>query len=234
MTLPFLRRLHKWVAIVVGVQVVLWCVSGATFSWLDHHDVSGEHLVHDLDAAPVPADLTIWDPRQWLAQEVDGAREISLQPLLDRWVYRVETPAGVTLHDAVDGRRVLVSESVVRGLAAAHYAGDGKLAAVVRHDGGDLEVRKHGPAWAARYDDGPGTTLWFSASDGTLLETRSNAWRVFDFLWMLHTMDYRGRDDFNNPLVVLFATASLWVALTGLLLVVRVFRPRPSPAPDGT
>ena len=42
-------------------------------------------------------------------------------------------------------------------------------------------------------------------------------------------MDYAGRDDFNHPLVILFASSALWVALTGFWLVVRVFRkPRPA------
>ena len=76
------------------------------------------------------------------------------------------------------------------------------------------------------FDDDAGSTLWFSADDARLLETRTDTWRLYDVFWMLHTMDYRGRDDFNHPLVVLFASAALWVALTGALLAVRVLRPK--------
>ena len=42
MKLLTLRKLHKWVALFVGIQVLLWTVSGATFAWLDHHRVQGE------------------------------------------------------------------------------------------------------------------------------------------------------------------------------------------------
>jgi hypothetical protein len=61
--------------------------------------------------------------------------------------------------------------------------------------------------------------------DGAFVAARGDSWRLFDFFWMLHTMDYVGRDDFNNPLVILAAAAAGWIALTGLLLVIRVFRP---------
>lgn len=224
MTLPFLRRLHKWVAVLVGVQVLLWCASGAMFAWLDHHRVAGDHLAHDPAEPALAPDQALSDPRQWSEPPPRDVREIRLQPLADRWVYRVASASGVTLRDAADGRSVAVDEPTVRTLAAAHYHGSAAISEVVRHDSATLETRKHGAAWAAHFADEDGTTLWFSADDGALLERRSDAWRLFDFFWMLHTMDYRDRDDFNHPLIILFASASLWVALTGLLLVVRVFR----------
>jgi hypothetical protein len=146
-------------------------------------------------------------------------------------VYRVASEGGTRLFDAVSGAPVRIDEATARRIALALYAGDGRLVSVTRHDEATLETRKHGSAWAATFDDEIGTTLWLSADDGRLLETRTDAWRLFDVFWMLHTMDYVGRDDFNHPLVILFASTSLWVALTGLWLVLRVFR-KSRPAPE--
>ena len=66
------------------------------------------------------------------------------------------------------------------------------------------------------------------------MAVRTGAWRLKDFFWMLHTMDYRGRDDFNNPLLVTAGVAAVWVGLTGLWLLVRVFRRRDVTAPVRT
>lgn len=222
--LLLLRRLHRWVAVVVALQVLLWCVSGTVFAWLDHHAVAGEQLVREVASPPIRAGSIESDPRAWLSGMV--FHEARLQPLDGAWVYRVERPDGVRLFDARQGTPVTVDATIVRGAAAARYAGDGRITAVNYHAADTLEARGHGAVWSVRYDDAVGTTLWFSADDASLVAARSTTWRVFDFFWMLHTMDYRGRDDFNHPLVILFASAALWVALTGALLVVRVLRPK--------
>ena len=54
---------------------------------------------------------------------------------------------------------------------------------------------------------------------------RNDRWRVFDFFWMLHVMDYRERENFNHPLLISMAGLALATVLAGLvLLVIRVRR----------
>ncbi len=36
----FLRKLHKWLGLIIGLQIVLWAASGVMFAWLDRDDVS--------------------------------------------------------------------------------------------------------------------------------------------------------------------------------------------------
>jgi hypothetical protein len=53
---------------------------------------------------------------------------------------------------------------------------------------------------------------------------------VFDFLWMLHIMDFQTRDDFHHPLLQIAAALGLIVALGGVVLwalTTPVFRSRP-------
>ena len=38
-------KLHKWLAIFVGVQVLLWMITGALMSFLDIEEVRSEHVV---------------------------------------------------------------------------------------------------------------------------------------------------------------------------------------------
>src|SRR3546814_8614414 len=82
-----------------------------------------------------------------------------------------------------------------------------------------LEVRDHeAPIWRVPFEDGEGTTLYVSGQDGRVLERRNDTWRIFDFVWMLHIMDYTGRQDFNNPLVIMAGSGGLWIALSGFWL----------------
>jgi ferredoxin len=63
------------------------------------------------------------------------------------------------------------------------------------------------------------TSLYISAADGQVLERRNNHWRVSDFFWMLHIMDYAGRSNFNNALVITVALIAIWLGLSGLMLL---------------
>jgi hypothetical protein len=222
-----LRKLHRWVALFVGVQLLLWTSSGLVFAWLDHHAVEGEGLA----VAPPPPVLTaatvVLEPSE-LQHALGLARvdAVALRPVAGRWVYRVESPVGVKLRLARDGTPFVIDATTARTLATSHYRGEGRLVAVTFHDRPTQETRDAGPTWQAQFDDAAGTSLYFAADDGALVAVRTDAWRLKDLFWMLHTMDYRGRDDFNNPLVMLAGGAALWVALTGLWLLGRVFRPR--------
>jgi hypothetical protein len=46
---------------------------------------------------------------------------------------------------------------------------------------------------------------YVDAQSGIFKKVRHESWRWFDFLWMGHTMDYQGRDDFNNLLLRVFS-----------------------------
>jgi hypothetical protein len=53
---------------------------------------------------------------------------------------------------------------------------------------------------------------------GTVQKFRNDKWRVFDFLWMLHTMDYESRDEIGNLLLRLFSILGLITILSGFAL----------------
>ena len=225
MFMRFFRKLHKWLGLIVGIQLLLWTISGLVFAWLDHHQVMPEH--HAPPSPVFPRGATIAEPSQWLnGYAGKELYDIRLSPLLDQWVWRVETSDGVDLRRAADGQSLDIDASLAERLARSHYHGDGKLAGVTFHPTQTIEARDAEAVWAARFDDAQNTTLYFAADDGQWVASRNSTWRVFDFFWMLHTMDYRGRDDFNNPLVILVTTAALWLSISGVILLTRSFRPR--------
>ena len=219
-----LRTLHKWLGLIVGLQLLLWTTSGLMFAWLDHHEVMAEHSVRNPAPAYLTAQRSVTEPGAWLG-EYDSARlvGITLMPLLEDWFYRVQLTDGIELRRAETGERFDVDEPLVRKLAEARYEGDGTIAQVVKH-ASSLEARDAGAVWQVQFSDAARTSLYFSAADGRFVVARNDTWRVFDFFWMLHTMDYRGRDNFNNPLVIFAGTGALWLGLSGFILLFRAFR----------
>ena len=221
----FLRKLHKWLGLIIGLQLVLWAVSGVVFAWLDHDAVEGAGSVRSAEAAVLSPSALKTEPAAWLgdyaSQDLYDVRAVSLA---DRWVWRVELRDRVELRAIEDGSRVRLDEDWLRRLALSRYGGDGRLIAATLQTQPDIASRASGPVWQAQFDDPQRTALYFAADDGHFIAARTASWRLYDFFWMLHTMDYTGRDNFNNPLIIAIGMAALWLSISGVLLLTRSFR----------
>lgn len=216
---PWLARLHRWLGLVIGLQVILWLASGLTMSLLDPDAVEGTAT-----RAPAPA-ARGWPtgtlaPAAILARHGAPAERVESAWLLERPVWRVVHDEASVLRDAFTGEPVAIDAALAGAIAEADYAGPGTPGTPQRLATAPLEARGHpGPLWRVAFADDAHTTLYISAQDGQVLERRTDAFRLFDIAWMLHIMDYTGRADFNHPLVVMMAGGGTLMALSGLWLL---------------
>ena len=74
------------------------------------------------------------------------------------------------------------------------------------------------PAYAVTFEHPSSTTVYISTQLGTVQKFRNNKWRIFDFLWMMHTMDYQTRDNLSNWLLRAFSIFGLFTISTGFIL----------------
>ncbi len=221
----FMRKLHKWLGLVIGLQVILWAASGVMFAWLDPAAVGATSSVRTVEPAVLLPAAVKSDPATWLGNYAQQELyEIRAVPVADRWVWRVELRDRVELRAIQDGAPVQLDEAWARQLALDRYGGSGSLVAATLQTSPDIESRASGPVWRAQFDDPQRTALYFAADDGHFIAARSASWRIYDFFWMLHTMDYTGRDNFNNPLIITIGMAALWLAISGVVLLFRSFR----------
>jgi hypothetical protein len=85
-----------------------------------------------------------------------------------------------------------------------------------------LAIREHSPpAWRVDFADDQNSSFYVSQESGKLLERRNDTWRIWDFVWMLHNMDYLNRTSFNHPLIVIVGFGAVWLALTGFYLLFK-------------
>ncbi|WP_369059788.1 PepSY domain-containing protein [Caulobacter sp. 73W] len=224
MDLLLLRRLHKWVGLGLGLQLVVWTVSGAAMAMLDHHAVAGEGLSRDPVARPGAGSSA---SMQALIAGAGDSQVLALRSFLvdGRPTVEIVTQKGAVLLDAQAGQHVIVDRDKATAIAKGAYAGVGAVADVTHHATPPLEAREaRGALWAVAFDDAPRTTFYISQGSGEIVERRSRAYRAWDFFWMLHNMDYAKRSSFNHPLIIVAALGAVWIALTGILLLFKVFR----------
>ncbi len=209
---------HRWLGLILALQVVAWMASGGVMSWFPLALVRGETnaaitLAPELDARAYAS------PGRVISQ-ADGAHELQLTTWLGRPVYRATTHDGAALFDAISGERLSpIGEKDARRVAELDYVRDAEIAAVRFLNDPPAEYRGPRPVWRADFDDAADTRLYISPETGAVVARRNRYWRVYDFFWMLHIMDYGARENFNNPLLRIAAATGAVFALTGLFLV---------------
>ena len=77
-------------------------------------------------------------------------------------------------------------------LAMSYYGGNAAQTSVRRcaADSASLDLRTSRPSWRVGYADG--TRLYIDADTGGLLALRTDQWRIYDFMCVLHIMRFTG------------------------------------------
>jgi hypothetical protein len=217
------RRVHKWLALFVGVQAVLWTLSGLYMTVVHIDIIHGDRFVRMPEPRPLPAAALI-DPLE-AAQAVPGAQGAKLQWLHDRLTYVVVGEGKQILVDARSGALVdPPTKEQIREMAESWFTGDEKLTnlSLIHNLPGEVRGRKP-PLWRAEFGGWNKPTLYLSPATGELLTRRHELWRIFDFVWMLHIMDYYERENVNNWLLRTFTWAAVLMALSGAWLLLYSF-----------
>ena len=220
---------HRWLGLIVGVQLLAWSVGGFTFSILDIENVRGNM---DRTKEPLPtvrAERVQLSPAEAIAaaakQGLDSetVTRVVLRERFDRTVYELfgakRRPLGAV--DAVSGAFPLrVSEEEASRLALSDFAPEATVASVKLLEGEPpYEFRgRPMPVYQVVLDHPQHPHLYVSPVTGDILARRNRIWRIFDFFWMLHIMDYGERDNFNHWLLTAASALAVLTSASGLLL----------------
>lgn len=228
-----IRKIHRYLGLLIGFQFLMWTMGGLYFSWSDLDEIHGDH-----QRKPPPllrTDFRLVSPQvvlDNLSQKNPRMAVSSLQviDLLGQPVYQIiyqeqadtKTAKQIQLADALTGKlRNQLSEKEAISIAQNSFNGQAAvekvefLKAVDTHH----EYRESPlPAYAVSFTHPSRTTVYVAAKLGTVQKFRNTKWRYFDFLWMLHTMDYSSRDNFGNLLLRAFSVMGLFTILSGFVL----------------
>lgn len=213
-------RLHKWLALLVGIQLVLWIVSGIVFSFINHENVNGRFIYqkHQTNHILQSEDFVS------LVGNYPLATEISQISLLERAVFKLVIDKKILLLDAHTRKAITPSEELIKQIATKHYQGGGTIQNINLLTEVSDENRGFSlPSWQVIFDDEFESHIYFSAESGEYQGIRTSSWRTFDFFMMLHFMDYGQRGDFNHALIIVAAVILLFFSMSGMMLIYSSF-----------
>lgn len=216
------RKTHKWLGLFIGLQVVIWSLSGLYMTVVHIDTIHGDHLVRPARDRSVTA-ASLVDPVALASN--NKADTVRLAWLREQPMYVTSSKAGEAAFEATSGRPIAApSEAAIRDLARTYYTGREPItsARLITDIPGEIRGRKP-PLWRVEFDHWNKPTFYLSPLTGELVSRRHELWRIFDFVWMLHIMDYNERENVNNTLLRVFTWGAVLMALSGAWLLLYAF-----------
>ncbi len=223
----YTRKTHRYLGLFIGIQFLFWSVGGLYFSWTNIDEIHGDHLINmPMDEMTIHDNLISPD-KALLLSGIDNKKikSISLNTVNGSTCYRVQNKNdSFILIDATTGKiknplskneAAIIAKEIFKpnnDIKSVEYVTKDNISEHLQYRGGPL------PAWAISFNHKSNSVIYISAEKGTFERIRSRNWRIFDFLFMLHILDFDQRDNFNNLLLRGFSILSLVTILSGFTL----------------
>ncbi|WP_448569101.1 PepSY domain-containing protein [Thalassotalea ganghwensis] len=225
------RKYHKWLMAFIGIQFLFWSITGVYMVSMDIHYIHGESLATD-EQAKVDVTSLSYSFADLLAN-YPKAKGITLSQRLGVPVYTfIDSENGKVVIDANTGLvQPLIDETRAKEIANFYYShahgiDSVSLISAVSELPAELSPR-HLPVWRVTFDSYITPTFYISQHTGSLVAKRHDYWRLFDWMWRFHIMDYDDGENIANWLLLLVASLALLAALSGAMLTYfRVISPK--------
>ena len=133
-----LKKLHKWLSLLVGLQLFIWLSTGFFFNLMDHQKASGNQFRQSPAIAKVNKNQLV-EPQVVL---LESKPTVSLKQisLLEKPYYLLTHNKGLYSHqhnsyslvDAYSGKQVIIDEVMAGEIAQASYKGQDKIISIVK------------------------------------------------------------------------------------------------------
>lgn len=220
------RKIHKTLGYVLAIQIFLWLLGGFVMSAIPLEKVHGKHLANkSLDNPFLQTDYKA--SLDSILNTHHRLDKVTFSYFLEEPLYIVSADKKQHVYNASNGSLFKAPTlKQIKRQATKHYIGTGDFKSINMIDMAPAEAGFRKNMWVVTFDDWVESTLYLSQDTGQVLTVRSNLWRIFDFFWMLHIMDYENGEDFNHPLLISFSFFAVLFCLSGITLIFQNLRLR--------
>jgi hypothetical protein len=210
---------HKWLALLIGAQIVLWVVSGLFFTLFPIEQIRSENLIRPgpaqvIDTATLGSFAGLGGLEGVQPTKLTVERRLTGQVVIAE--FGDEPPI---LYDAGTLEQLSplsAAQAIANARAHLTLASEPTGATLVTEE--TPEYRGALPAWRVQFTDG-GLAVYVAQNTGAVTARRSDLWRVYDTLWGLHIMDWQNHEDFNHPLIIVVSWLTLLSVIAGVILI---------------
>jgi len=218
--LRYSTQIHKWVGLVVGLQVLFWVGGGLVMTAIPIETVRSEHRLKASAPVALPLDQALPLAEAARLSGVTPTRaELKTTQRGAAWVLTPLEGAPVTVAAATGRPFATMTADEAAALAVAAYRGEAAPSPAILLDQAPRETGRTGPIWRVDFNDAERTAFYLSPQTGEVVTRRSAVWRFYDFFWRLHILDFKDGDNFNHPLLIGLTALTLSIVVTGFILL---------------
>lgn len=216
--------LHKWLALIIGVQIFIWIATGLFFTVVPIEQVRSEHRLREIAPLTLAADDVVAT-----ATALNGATHPIRLTLENRRegarIVADYADGSAALFDGRTGAQLSpLNQETALAIARARINTSAPVRAATLVTAETTEYRGALPAWRIEFNEAQKLAVYVAANTGQVTARRSELWRVYDTLWALHIMDYRDHENFNHLPIIIVSLLALLSTIAGIMLIPYRFR----------
>ena len=211
-----IRLFHKYLSLIISIQLLLWTISGIYFAFNKIELVRGEQYLIEQN----PSKLNLKE-----VESSFSAKNVNFVRRLDEWIIKVEMDSGFSYTD-LQGQNLdeLNAEEVKEVVRQST-----NLIPLMAQRINKLEIRaefrgRNLPIFKVTTSTTDNINVYVDAFTGEVTAIRSDSWRIWDFLWGAHIIDYSERENINNFLIKILSILALISSLSGIVLFFKTFK----------
>jgi len=211
-----IRLFHKYLSLVISIQLLLWTVSGIYFAFNKIELVRGEQYLIEQKVSKLNL------------KEVESSfsgKNVNFVRRLDEWIIKVETDSGFSYTDLQGQNLDELNSEEVREVVRLSTNLTPLMAQ--RIDKPEIRAEFRGrnlPIFKVTTSTTDNINVYVDAFTGEVTAIRSDSWRIWDFLWGAHIIDYSERENINNFLIKILSILALLSSLSGIVLFFKTFK----------
>ena len=204
------RVFHKYLSLIISIQLLLWTISGIYFAFNKIELVRGEqYIIKDKPSSIEINNLNI----------SSNVKNIEIFKRLNQWVVKVEMDAGLKYQDLLGNEVYELSPNQAIEVVKLKTTLSPIDVMKINESSARSEFRGRSlPIYKIKTNSSDDTNVYVDVMSGKIVAIRSDSWRIWDFLWGAHIIDYKERDNINNILLKIFSVLALFSSLSGIAL----------------
>jgi uncharacterized iron-regulated membrane protein len=216
--------LHRYVGVVLGVLMTVWCLSGFVMMYQPYPETTPA----ERQAGLAPLDLSQCCARTPLAEDATAA-SYRVEMLNGTAVLRTTGPDGPKTYELATGAELVkLSEAAVRQAAETYAAGIGVKGAIAEIRTLSVDqwsvqgAKRWQPLWRVVFDDPAGTWIYVNGKTGEVVQDVNGHERFWNWLGAIPHWLYPAVLRENVPLwtqVVIWSSAiGCFLVITGMII----------------